>query len=120
MIKKISSFAILLATLCSLSAQTPKDVKYKFTEATQLTMIGRLFDNNPTPYHRVDTVKYKGFTTKENLQVRESSGIACLFKTNSTTFTDRRNFPPTQTVTPHVGMTCTSRKTASGCLLHRA
>ena len=96
MIKKISSFAILLATLCSLSAQTPKDVKYKFTEATQLTMIGRLFDNNPTPYHRVDTVKYKGFTTKENLQVRESSGIACLFKTNSTTISVKTVYGQTE------------------------
>ena len=66
-------------------AQTPKNVKYKFTEANDLTMIGRMFDNNPNPYHRVDTVKYKGFTEKENLQVRESSGMACVFKTNSTT-----------------------------------
>ncbi len=67
------------------NAQTPKDVKYTFTEANDLTMIGRLFNNNPNPYHRVDTVKYKGFTPKENLQVRETSGMACLFKTNSTT-----------------------------------
>lgn len=42
-------------------------------------------DGTPNPYHRVDTVKYKGFTASENRQVRCPAGIAVLFKTNSTT-----------------------------------
>ena len=74
-------------TLCCtmLLAQTPKDVKYVFTEASELTMIGQLFPNNPNPYHRVDTVRFKGFTSSENNQVRTAAGIACAFRTNSTT-----------------------------------
>jgi hypothetical protein len=53
-------------------------------EASDLTLCGKLMTDTPNPYHRVDTVKYKGFTTKENFQVRMSSGISVAFKTNST------------------------------------
>ena len=38
----------------------------------------------PHPYHRIDTVAYKGFTKGENQQVRCSAGLALVFKTNST------------------------------------
>lgn len=65
------------------AAQTPKDVKLKYTEASDLTLTGKLMDT-PNPYHRVDTVAFKGFTKTENGQVRMSSGIAVAFKTNST------------------------------------
>lgn len=65
-------------------AQTPKNVSYQFTEASDLTLVGKIFPDTPNPYHRVDTVKYKGFTAAENFQVRMSSGIICAFKTNST------------------------------------
>lgn len=77
------------AILCALVAfgQTPKDVKYVFTEASELNLIGKIHENTPNPYHRVDTVKYKGFTDKENRQVRCSAGLAVLFKTNSTVIT---------------------------------
>ena len=79
----LTAALLSLATLAS--AQTPKDVTYSFTEASDLTLAGKLFPDTPNPYHRVDTVKYKGFTKSENQQVRESSGIAVMFKTNSTT-----------------------------------
>ncbi len=63
-------------------AQTPKNVKFVFTEASDLNLIGKIMDT-PNPYHRVDTVKYKGFTKGENEQVRCSAGLAVLFRTNS-------------------------------------
>lgn len=77
---------IALCFVCgaTLFAQTPKNVQYKFTEASDLTLVGKIFEDTPNPYHRVDTVKYKGFSKGENLQVRQSSGIAVVFKTNST------------------------------------
>ena len=80
---------ILGLILCSLAAlaQTPKDVKYVFTEASDLNLIGKIHKETPNPYHRVDTVKYKGFTTGENRQVRCPTGLAVLFKTNSTVIT---------------------------------
>ena len=75
-----SILALAAATLCcpSLFAQTA------YTEASTLTLTGKLFPDTPNPYHRIDTVKYKGFTPTENLQIRESSGIAVAFRTNST------------------------------------
>ena len=85
---------VLLSLLVSFSAisQTPKDVKYFYTEASELNLIGKIHDDTPNPYHRVDTVKYKGFTKKENLQVRCSAGLAVLFKTNSTTISVKADF----------------------------
>lgn len=63
---------------------TPKDVKYAFTEATELNLIGK---GVPTanPYARIDTTMYKGFTRSENQQCRCSAGLAVLFTTNSST-----------------------------------
>ena len=75
--------AILMAGMAlQIAAQTPADSKYVYTEASDLTLVGKLMDT-PNPYHRVDTVKFKGFTKGENLQVRQSSGIAVAFRTNS-------------------------------------
>ncbi len=74
---------ILLAALLSatLSAQV-------FTEASDLTLIGKIIDT-PNPYHRVDTVKYKGFTKAENLQVRCPAGLAVVFRTDAPSITLR-------------------------------
>ena len=54
-----------------------------FTEATDFTVVGKLFPDTPNPYHRLDTVVWKGLNAKENLLTREASGIAIAFKTNS-------------------------------------
>ena len=54
-----------------------------YTDASQLTMVGKLMTDTPNPFHRADTVKYKGFTSSENEQVRSSSGLALVFKTDS-------------------------------------
>ncbi|MCI1640325.1 MAG: SGNH/GDSL hydrolase family protein [Bacteroidales bacterium] len=56
--------------------------KHVYTEASEFTLTGKIMET-PDPYHRVDTVKYKGFTPTENQQVRNSSGIAVAFRTNS-------------------------------------
>ena len=56
---------------------------YNYTEASDLTLTGRLFTNTPNPYHRIDTVAYKGFNRTENTLVRMSSGIAVAFRTDS-------------------------------------
>ncbi len=81
--KKLATIIAFAAITLAAAAQTPKNVKYTFTEASDLNLIGKLIDT-PNPYHRVDTVKYKGFTDGENKQVRSSAGLAVLFKTNST------------------------------------
>ena len=80
--KRLTVILIMALIAITTGAQTPKDVKYSFTEASDLNLIGKIIDT-PNPYHRVDTVKYKGFTKGENEQVRSSAGLAVLFKTNS-------------------------------------
>lgn len=56
---------------------------YKYVEASKLTLCGKILKNTPNPYHRVDTSAYRGFTDSENAQVRMSSGISVVFKTDS-------------------------------------
>jgi len=83
--KRLTIIIALAMIAIAAGAQTPKNVKYTFTEASDLNLIGKIIDGTPNPYHRVDTVKYKGFTKGENRQVRCPAGLAVLFKTNSTT-----------------------------------
>lgn len=59
------------------------DIKY--VEATDLTMLGKMFDDIPHPYHRVDTARFREFTAKENMLLRFSTGLAVAFKTDSPT-----------------------------------
>lgn len=68
------------------SGQSPL---YSYTEASNLTLVGKLFPDTPNPYHRVDTARFKGLTRRENTLVRMSSGLACAFRTNSTSISVR-------------------------------
>lgn len=54
----------------------------RFVDASELTLIGKAL-NTPHPYHRIDTVTFKGFTKHENQQARCSAGLAVVFRTNS-------------------------------------
>lgn len=77
--KRILFIVAVFASALLASAQS-----YVYTEATDLTIIGKLMPGKTAnPYHRVDTTLYKGFTTRENKLVRMSSGMGCVFKTNS-------------------------------------
>lgn len=73
------SVALLLSAAAAF-AQTP----IRYVEAYDLGLIGKMMDT-PNPYHRVDTVKYKGFTPGENLQVRCPVGMAVAFRTDAKT-----------------------------------
>ena len=77
--KKFVLISLAILVSATLSAQV-------YTEASDLTLIGKIIDT-PNPYHRVDTVRYKGFTKAENLQVRCPAGIAVLFRTDSPSIT---------------------------------
>ena len=79
----LSTIAILAVCAAAFAAKTPKNAKFTYKEATDLTVIGKLCPDTPNPYHRVDTVKFKGFTPGENKQMRCSAGIAVAFRTNS-------------------------------------
>lgn len=60
--------------------QNHKDIRY--VDASLLTLVGKALPT-PHPYHRIDTVAFKGFTKHENQQARCSAGIAVVFRTNS-------------------------------------
>ena len=90
--KKLLTIVALAFASAMLCAQTPKDVVYEFTEASDLNLIGKIHKETPNPYHRVDTVKYKGFTVGENRQVRCPVGLAVLFKTNSTSISVKTEY----------------------------
>ena len=90
--KKLLTIIALAFASAMLSAQTPKGVVYEFTEASDLNLIGKIHKETPNPYHRVDTVKYKGFTVGENRQVRCPAGLAVLFKTNSTSISVKTEY----------------------------
>lgn len=76
----------MVQTAAQTARPTPKNVRYVYTEASNLTLIGKIMDT-PNPYHRVDTVKYKGFNKTENFQVRCAAGLAVVFRTNSGSIT---------------------------------
>jgi len=81
--KKLLFLALLLMVTVSAYSKQP-EFKYKYVEAADLTLVGKLMPGQTrNPYHRVDTADHKGFTPRENVLVRESSGMACAFRTNS-------------------------------------
>lgn len=86
-----SIIALLLCLVACVSA-TGKPVKYIYKEASDLTLIGKIHDGTPVPYHRVDTCVFKGFSKKENAQVRLSAGIAVAFLTNSTSISVKTEY----------------------------
>ena len=91
--KRLSLIAILLsASVFQSAAQTPKGVKYHYTDATELTIVGKLFPDTANPYHRIDTDEYTGFNDKEISRLHESSGLAVAFKTNSTAITVKAEY----------------------------
>ena len=83
---------ILLASCVAVSAFSNEKRPLKFIEASELTLVGKLFPDTPNPYHRVDTVKYKGFTENENSQLRQPSGISVAFRTDSKTISVKAEY----------------------------
>ena len=90
--KRLVNLLFALCICLTLNAQTPKNVEYTFTEASDLTLTGKLFPDTPNPYHRADTVRYKGFNKPENQLLREPSGIAVAFRTNSSTISVKSEY----------------------------
>lgn len=92
MTKKLLLLCCAVVIVRYASGQSIPKVPYFYTEASELTLVGKLFPDTSNPYHRIDTARFKGFTTQENLQVRESSGIAVAFRTNSKSITVKTEF----------------------------
>lgn len=85
--KKIILSVLLFAAILSLKSQ-----EIKYTDASELNLIGKPFPDTPNPYHRIDTLVFKGFNTTENRQVRCPVGMSVLFKSNTTKITMSTNW----------------------------
>ena len=68
---------------------TPKEAAFFYTEASELGLIGNMFSDIKVPYHRIDTVRYKGMTKQERYQATCSAGLAVVFSTNSSAISIR-------------------------------
>ena len=79
--KKVLLFLILLAI--SAINTVAKTDNIQWVEASSLNIIGKIFNDTPNPYHRVDTCKFKGWSQWQNYQVRCSAGMAVVFRTDS-------------------------------------
>lgn len=77
--KLLTIFAAVLLSLTAF-AQSPA---MTFTEATDLTIVGKVFPDTPNPYERMDFTKYGGWTEKDIDLLQMSTGIIVSFKTNS-------------------------------------
>ena len=60
-----------------------QDYDYNFTEATELTIFGKVFEDTPNPYQRMDFTRFGGWTEKDVNLLEMSSGIIVSFKTDS-------------------------------------
>ena len=80
--KKFLSIVLVLI-LCPAAGMAEGDEGIVYTDAAQLGILGKIHKLTPNPYHRVDTVAYKGFDTAENRQVRCSAGLCVAFTSNA-------------------------------------
>lgn len=75
---------LVLAVVFTVISTFAQTTEYIYVEASNLTLFGKLMPGmTSNPYHRVDTTRYTGFTKREAKLVTMSSGMGCVFKTNS-------------------------------------
>lgn len=75
--KRLIVLLVAVVPLC-LAAQDRK-----YIDASELTVVGKLFEDTPNPYHRIDPAIYSGFDPVEAQQILMSAGVAVAFKTDS-------------------------------------
>ncbi len=81
--KKVVSILVLAAIALGVNAQNMKDVTFQFTEASDLTLCGKMFNDTPTPYQRMDFSKSDKWSSKDINLLEMSSGISVAFETDS-------------------------------------
>lgn len=82
----ISALFLLLAVLTFSDVAAQNDSGIRFVDAAELNIIGKLTPT-PMPYQRIDTAVYKPLTKDESALLLHSTGLAVVFRTNSTKVT---------------------------------
>ena len=78
---KKTIFIFLFTVIAAASALAQTD--YVFTEASDLTLFGKVFPDTPKPYERMDFERFGDWTPKDVNLLEMSSGIAVSFVTDS-------------------------------------
>lgn len=81
--KSVSFLFSLFAVLVLNNAAAQNENSVRFVDATELNIIGKL-SPTPMPYQRIDTAVYKPLTESESSLLLHSTGLAVVFRTNST------------------------------------
>ena len=55
-------FVLLIFCLAACIAAFGQDYEYSFTEASDLTLFGIVFEDTPNPYQRMDFTRFGGWT----------------------------------------------------------
>ena len=80
-IKSIILSACAFVATLSLPAQESSNIVY--TDASALTLVGRIHPGVPNMFNRVDVSKYPDLSAKDIELLKNSTGLALAFKTNS-------------------------------------
>ena len=94
--KLLKSMALFIAFLLVLSTgqavgQNHAD-EYAFTEATELTLTGKVFQDTPMPYQRMDFDRFGGWTAKDRHLLEMSAGVMVSFRTDSPVIAVKADF----------------------------
>ncbi|MBO4340186.1 MAG: SGNH/GDSL hydrolase family protein [Bacteroidales bacterium] len=76
-------FSLLVLCLVMGTWANAQEAGLVFTDATDLTIVGKVFQDTPNPYQRMDFTRFGGWTEKDVNLLEMSSGIIVSFKTNS-------------------------------------
>lgn len=83
-------FTLFVALVASCTIAVAQD--WEYVDATNLTIVGKLFPDTSNPYHRIDTDIYSGFDPVEFNQVHMTAGMGVAFKTDSPSILIRADF----------------------------
>ena len=81
--KRFMILFVAMAYAVAAYSQENPSIEYKYVDATKLTVVGKVFNDTPEPFHRLDTEKFQGFNDKEKKLMTYASGIAIAFKSDS-------------------------------------
>ena len=81
--KRYLFIAVLGAALFSCICANGQTSSLKWTEASDLTLVGKVFPDTPDPYKRLDFEKYTGFNDTQVTLLSSPSGIAVSFATDA-------------------------------------
>ena len=82
--KRFISILILLTLLLPSFAQEKfTSADFVWTEASDLTLTGKVFQDTPQPYQRMDFTRFGGWTDKDIARLEMSAGVIVTFETDS-------------------------------------